>query len=423
MKILFLFLAFQQTLILIKCEDKYFPSNLFEIIPLKLVSFDENPQANGLKTVTQTVNFSSFFSSTPNILLGINEFDFSITLGSSQFNVSVQQACSSSANILFTKNGEYTFYNFGIRVLAIQDDNIRIQSFTLSGSDGVNQNKNFQLPAKGSIQRQSYCFLTGLSYTSSNNKLQFGVNVKSFTENGYTINIVTQDISIINSINVNCIEYYQVQQGDYSMITEIQNLNFQNVNVNSSPYTQQQNVIRSSKIEGSTSINFYGISMMKNTYKNPQSIRMKISNSFSTNTNTIQAETRDDSDILSLDIGFFNYSIYNCLKNEKISFINYSQQQKCVQKCPDLLYQQGQYSICVPKCNNSQYLLNKVCYDNYPDNSYCDTNKVCKNCISQYCQQCEQNLQDCLQCVPNQFFFLKNCTPEKPKNSYCKIKK
>ncbi|EAR82103.2 H-type lectin domain protein (macronuclear) [Tetrahymena thermophila SB210] len=425
MRIFYIIFAILLITIFIRCQDKYIASNLFEMQTLKLVDYQSNPQSNGSRQVAKTINFQSLFSTIPYVLLGICELDFSITIGQSQFNLQVNSVNANSVNLQFTKQGSYTFYNFGIVMLAIQDSNIKIQQFSLKGSDGMNQKKNFQLPTKASIQKQSFCFLTGLSYTSSNNQLQFGVNVSSFTQDDYTITIVTQDISVVNTINVNCIEYYSMQQGDYSMITEIQNLNFQNLNIGGSPSSQQKDVTRNSQIEGTTSVNFFGISTMKNTYQNPNSIRIQVANSFTTNKNTIQVQTRDSSDIINIDIGFFNYSIYNCFHNEGIKKINFSQNQNCVQVCPDGNYQQiySYYSICVPNCDNNQYSLNKVCYNSYPNNSYCSADKMCQQCKSPYCQQCESNLEDCLQCVPDQFQLLKTCSPEKPKNAYCKIKK
>ncbi|KAL4480270.1 hypothetical protein ABPG74_020786 [Tetrahymena malaccensis] len=71
-------------------------------------------------------------------------------------------------------------------------------------------------------------------------------------------------------------------------------------------------------------------------------------------------------------------------------------------------------------CNDpKKYLLDNKCYQDQPQNSFCSDKFVCQNCVNKGCKQCQQNLNDCINCLDNLYLFQNNCSQTQPSSTFC----
>ncbi|KAL4471279.1 hypothetical protein ABPG73_018192 [Tetrahymena malaccensis] len=141
----------------------------------------------------------------------------------------------------------------------------------------------------------------------------------------------------------------------------------------------------------------------------------------------------------------------NCIINN-LYFLD--DQYQCVSSCPDGYYLAHTpdpiYQIILNQClacdascktcNGSTpqsclscsqaYLLNSMCYKIMPNNTYCDENNNCKECIKMQsdqttpmCNVCDKTLMNCLQCYNSKYYLYKQiCYVERPIRIYCDSK-
>ncbi|EAR93516.2 transmembrane protein, putative (macronuclear) [Tetrahymena thermophila SB210] len=71
-------------------------------------------------------------------------------------------------------------------------------------------------------------------------------------------------------------------------------------------------------------------------------------------------------------------------------------------------------------CNNTkEFLFNQKCYQDQPQNTYCNEKFLCQDCTNKQCKNCLSNLNGCQNCQENYYLFQENCYNQIPSGAFC----
>ncbi|KAL4453148.1 hypothetical protein ABPG74_015379 [Tetrahymena malaccensis] len=465
-------------LLLLVVSQDYISSNSSQSGTIEFARYQNNSPCSKANETIKSQNFQFQFQNTPQVLIGIVFFDLDTTKYTIAFNFTIQSVDKKQTSIQLNRYGDTCIWGIGITYFAVDDDDIKIQSYTLyfnSSNDISDQNKKqYQFAIQqAEKKRDVQCAISGFNstylippsndITYSHRNFQLTTQVDS-TNNFYFIQMQAPDLAVnLKIIYVNCIEYYIGQAGDYSMINNIQ------LQQSTQQITTSQNfqINLDSSFIGNSISSFLGLQQFDLTQSS--ALRIEYQNfNFQNNQFTFQVITWASSILYSSSILFFQHQMIDC-KSSK-SLINSNNLKQCVSSCPDGQYPASFQStlVCSPcnsicktcsslnvctscqsnqfldpssqscsncdsncltcssssqqclSCHQDYFLYNKTCQQDQPQGTYCDKSKTCQDCQKSYqCYYCQEKLQVCLKCIENLYFLNGVCSTQQPPNTYC----
>ncbi|KAL4497166.1 hypothetical protein ABPG72_019486 [Tetrahymena utriculariae] len=409
------------------------------------------------QTAILSNSFSQSFNSVPQIFIGILFFDLDTTTLRNAFSFTVQNVDKNQVSIQLNKLGQTCIYGIKIQYFAIVDQDIQIQNYILlfnQLTDIQIQNSKqyqFKIQQKPGYQRGVQCTITGFDST-----YQIPLSIDASYPH-YNLSITTQ----VDSSN----KFYQIQIQASDLY-----INLKIIYVNSQQITNSYNfqLNLDSSFTGNSISSFLGFQQFDLSKRN--ALRLEYQNfNFQSNQFSFQVITWASSILYSSTALFFQHQMIDC--KSSFNSINSNNLKQCVSSCQDGYFtanfqttqvcspcnsicktcsslnicttcQSNQFvdpttqscsncdSSCLTCSNSSkqclscpqgQFFYNQKCYQNQPQGTYCDQNKVCQDCQKQYqCNFCDNTLQICINCIDQNLYFLNGvCSNQQPPNTYC----
>ncbi|KAL4471277.1 hypothetical protein ABPG73_018190 [Tetrahymena malaccensis] len=431
-------------------------------------------QLPGQRQATHSINHSVQFTSTPQILLAIQEFD--LVKGDYNFQATVSSSSSTQFSLTLQKDGASGLANIKFQYLAINLKDSFVKTGHLNFQENIvscvpnwmcsKQTFNYQKSNYNS-QKQNVTvgfYFVGIEKVQLQNTVQTisFINEIVYSSSSFDIIIKTRDFNIYNKINkiyYNYIEIYQQIDKNYYHFFNKRDDSINPIPPNN-PLTQPSTQPRYSQFP-TYNINidvisgiFLGFTGMEVNYFNlrfafgqPQ-FNLVDQNQYSYQ---VSYKTYGDTLIIGGQAQIMVFAQVNCNINNQY-FLD--DQQQCVSSCPDGYYlahtPDPTYGITLNQCLScdascktcygptpqnclscsNAYLLNSICYNIRPNNTYCDENNSCKLCTktqsdqtTPMCNICDITLMNCLQCFnPSQYLYKKICQVDRPIRTYCDSK-
>ncbi|KAL4471281.1 hypothetical protein ABPG73_018194 [Tetrahymena malaccensis] len=426
----------------------------------------------GRGQVTFQVSHTVQFTSTPQILLAINDMD--IQTGNTNFQANINSSNQTHFSLVLQKDGDEFVKDLKFQYLAI---NIK-DSFVLTGFMNFqekiyNCDPNFMcakltfMYQKTDFDRQKWNVTVGF-YFIGIEKVQLSnagyslsiLNEIFYSSKSFDIIIKTRDQNIYNKINkiyYNYIEIYQQIDNSYYHFSNIRDDSINPIS-SSNPLTFSSTEVREFQLPtykfniDVTSGIFLGVT----GFECIDNFRFEVKiqqNEFDLNYYSYQYiySTRWTTQIKGGQAQIMVFSQVNCNIND-LYFLD--DQYQCVSSCPNGYYLANTpdpiYKITLNQCLacdalcktcngptpqsclscSEAYLLNSVCYKIRPNNTFCDESNKCKECnkmqsdqTTPMCKFCDITLMNCLQCNnPNQYLYKQICQVERPIRTYCDSK-
>ncbi|KAL4471280.1 hypothetical protein ABPG73_018193 [Tetrahymena malaccensis] len=428
----------------------------------------------GKGQATSHISHTVQFTSTPQILLAINNMD--ISTDNTNFQATISSSDSNQFSLVLQKDCDAIIYALNIQYLAI---NIK-DSFVLTGHFNFQENiytcdpnwmcaKQTFMYQKSNFDSQKWkvtigFYFIGLEKVQLQNSgygLSF-LNDIAYHSNSFDIIIKTRDRNVyskINKIYYNYIEIYQQINNSYYYISNIRDDSINPINTGnpmtlpgSSGSPPRYSYIPTDKFNiDVTSGIFLGITGLECIFNTLRfSVQTQQQNQVDLDYYSYQNSysTWWTSQVIGGQAQFMVFAQVNCNINN-LYFLD--DQYQCVSSCPDGYYlahtpdpiyniNLNQCLACDDSCKtcngptpqsclscSKAYLLNNMCYKIRPNNTYCDQNNNCKGCTkiqndqtTPMCKFCDITLMNCLLCYnPNQYLYKQICYVERPISTYC----
>ncbi|KAL4480761.1 hypothetical protein ABPG72_014536 [Tetrahymena utriculariae] len=453
--IILLLICIIQALKINTCKLIYTNSDRAEAGNVQIIHDPNLMNQNADGYMEYQINHKKQYTQIPQVLIGISTLDYLTQTNQISYFFTVQEVDIDKTIIRVYKFGDTKIYANFFYYQIIQDQSVAITTVKFKQDQGLQQIVKFQLPIDQNNWRNATCTLLGFNSTNSNNPLrEIGVGTTIQDSDHYAINIITSETQNIKEILINCIEFYTNNQNEvYSMIANLDEKDFKNISSqNKINFTENID----NKFQNNQPEIFAGIKDMINNHQVSIAVRLYINqlNYFNYQQN-MQVFTNDDSLTTHLSLLLFNYQMKNCKMNESINVINHSDEKKCVSQCPQKYYMAAFQDTnicrkCIKNCLacnddnvcqicqlgyilNSQkqceqcqsptkYYFNNQCFEKQPDQSFCDQNKVCQECLNEKCLYCDPTFQNCLRCTQSLYQYQGQCYDLKPLNAFCRQK-